>query len=101
MRNARLSPDGTHLAYIRPVNGRGHLVIQALSGQGRPAVVPPSEDVDIEWLRWANDDRVVFAVSAQRKRGLTETVETRLLASIATAATRRVSSNPSVNPGQE
>jgi len=80
MRFPELSPDGTHLAYIRPVDGRAHLIIQALSGGDEPAVVPPAESADFDWLRWANTERVVFSISASRKRGITETTETRLWA---------------------
>ena len=80
MSNARLSPDGTHFAYFRPFNGRDHLVIQRLDGSGKPTVAPPTEDSDFGWLHWANSERVVFTVTATRKRHLTETTETRLWA---------------------
>lgn len=81
MQQAVVSPDGSHLAYIRPINGRGHLVIQTLElDDSKPVVMPPAETTDFSWLHWANDDRLTFGVSAQRKRGGVETVETRLLA---------------------
>ncbi len=48
MMDAELSPDGTHLAYIRPYKGRKVLIIQVLSGQGRPTVVPPGEEMEID-----------------------------------------------------
>jgi dipeptidyl aminopeptidase/acylaminoacyl peptidase len=79
MQSAELSPDGTHLAYIRPLNGRGHLVIQDLAG-GQPVVAPPAEDADFDWLTWASPDRLVFVISAMRKRGTVEVMETRLWA---------------------
>ena len=81
MQGAELSPDGTHLAYIRPVNGRKHIIIQLLDGSSaKPTVVPPTEDLDIDWLHWANNDRVVFGVSRIGRRGIVETLETRLWA---------------------
>lgn len=80
MTDAELSPDGTHLAYIRPIKGRKHLIVQSLGGQGKPAVVPPTEDLDFDWLHWANNDRLVFSVSATRWRRNAETRETRLWA---------------------
>lgn len=81
MQGAELSPDGAHLAYIRPVNGRKHIIIQMLDGStAKPTVVPPTENLDIDWLHWANDERVVFGVSRMGRRGLTETLETRLWA---------------------
>jgi dipeptidyl aminopeptidase/acylaminoacyl peptidase len=80
MRDPVLSPDGTHFAYVRPVNGRGHLVIQDIGGDDQPVVVPPAGDAEFGWLHWANDSRLVFSVTASRKRGLVETLETRLWA---------------------
>lgn len=81
IRNAKLSPDGTHLAYIRPLNGRGHLFVQTLDGNAeKPVIMPPVDNVDYDWFRWANEDRIVFSISAMDKRGITETMETRLLA---------------------
>jgi len=79
--NAQLSPDGTRLAYIRPVNGRGHLVIQRLDGTtGQPVVLPPVDNIDYDWIQWANSERLVFSISAMDKRGIVETHESRLLA---------------------
>lgn len=80
MRDVELSPDGTHFAYFRPFSGRDHLVIQRLDGAGQPTVAPPTEDSGFGWLHWANNERVVFTVTATRKRDLTETTETRLWA---------------------
>ncbi len=80
MRDVELSPDGTHFAYFRPIEGRDHLVIQRIDGSGQPTVAPPTADADFGWLHWANNERVVFTVSATRKRVTTETTETRLWA---------------------
>jgi dipeptidyl aminopeptidase/acylaminoacyl peptidase len=81
MRSPQLSPDGSHLAYLRPINGRLHLVIQMMIGSdSRPVVVPPIDDLDFGWLKWANQDRLVFTVFATRNRRITETTETRLWA---------------------
>jgi len=81
MRSPRLSPDGSHLAYLRPVDGRAHLVIQTMIGShSTPVVVPPVGDLDFRWLEWANTDRLVFVISATRQRGIRETIETRLWA---------------------
>ncbi|MGI9206252.1 MAG: alpha/beta hydrolase family protein [Woeseiaceae bacterium] len=78
MRSARISPDGANLAYIRPIEGRGHLVIQPLLEAGQPFVAPPTGDAEYDWLRWANNELLVFSISATRKRGTIETSETRL-----------------------
>jgi len=81
MRGSMLSPDGAYLAYLRTMRGRGHLVIRELFKEdGHAAIIPPAKTTDFDWLRWANNDRLVYGVSATRKRGRVETVETRLLA---------------------
>lgn len=80
MRDVALSPSGSHLAYIRPLNGRTHLIIQDIESNNTPSIIPPTDDMNFEWLHWANDDRLVFLVSASRKRDLIETRETRLWA---------------------
>ena len=80
MDGAKLSPDGTHLAYLRPHHGRTHLAIEDLSPGGKTVIVPPVENLDFKWVRWANDDRLVFSMIFYSKRGFTEVTETRLLA---------------------
>jgi dipeptidyl aminopeptidase/acylaminoacyl peptidase len=76
---AELSPDGRFFAYFRPIEGRRYMVIQPLGSTDRPVVIPPLEGVEFSWLRWANEERIVFAVAYYGKRGSTETTETRLL----------------------
>lgn len=80
MDGARLSPDGTHLAYLRPHQGRTHLAVEDLSPGGKTIIVPPVENLDFKWVRWANNDRLVFSMTFSSKRGFTEVTETRLLA---------------------
>ena len=77
---AELSPDGSHLAYLAPKDSRHQLIIQSLGSGGTAIAVPPVGNTDLYWLHWANDDRLVFAVSAMAKRDGVETFETRLLA---------------------
>ncbi|MEM9404235.1 MAG: hypothetical protein AAGA44_17330, partial [Pseudomonadota bacterium] len=79
MSGAELSPDGTHVAYMRAVRGRRHLIIQKLHSDDRPVVLPPFEHLDYRWSRWANNNRLVFSMGFSDKRRLTETVETRLV----------------------
>lgn len=78
MKDAELSPDGERIAYLRPVKGRDYLIIQALGSKKPPAAIPPPDAADFDWLRWANNERVVFSLAFTSKRGITETDETRL-----------------------
>ncbi|MGH8222550.1 MAG: alpha/beta fold hydrolase, partial [Woeseiaceae bacterium] len=77
---AQVSPDGQYIAFFAPREGRTHLVVYSLGEQPRPFIMPPVETLDFDWLRWANEERLVFAMSFSGRRNLVETVETRLLA---------------------
>ena len=77
-----ISPDGKHLAFLYPLDERQHLVVQDLES-GENLTIPPKDGADFRWLRWANNDTLVFSValSAVRIGGArTETIETRLSA---------------------
>ncbi len=77
---ARLSPDGEYLAFFAPREGRRHLVVADLAGREKQVVVPPLDELDFNWLRWANDDRLVYSMSfSGRRHAFIETTETRLL----------------------
>ena len=58
---AALSPDLNYLAYLYPIKGRRHLIIQSASGSGDPIVVPPGKDADIFSLDWANEERLLVS----------------------------------------
>ncbi len=80
MQGAQLSPDGTHVAYLRPHQGRTHLAIEDLGPNGRTVIVPPVENLEFRWVHWANSERLVFSMTFASQRGFTEVTETRLLA---------------------
>lgn len=78
--SAALSPDGNYVSFLRPVDGRRHLIIQKVGGGERPTVLPTLKNLEYDWARWANNERLVVALSYSAKRGITETLETRLIA---------------------
>ena len=55
----RLSPDGSHLAWMEPYERRLNLVVQELA-TGRTRRVTDSTERDIGGYVWANDRRLVF-----------------------------------------
>ncbi len=55
----QLSPDGTHYAYLGPVNGRKNIFTQALSG-GTPIQITHETERDISGYLWANNNRLLF-----------------------------------------
>ncbi len=77
-----LSPDGTYIAFLRPVEGKRALFV-------RPRNAPDSEslhleikaeiDFDIYWFRWVSNRFLVVATTFAGRRGGLDTVETRLL----------------------
>ena len=80
MQGAQLSPDGSHVAYLRPYQGRTHLAIEGLGPNGKTVIIPPAGNLEFRWVHWANNDRLVFSMTFFGKRGFTEVTETRLLA---------------------
>ena len=78
-REARLSPDGRHLAYIGVLDGHSALVVRDVDGHGKPVVLPTG-DGEVNWILWKSDDRLVFSVEAVSVREpLRKTEETRLI----------------------
>ena len=71
---AEISPGGTHLAYLYPLDDRYHLVVHEFES-GENQVIPPIETLDFRWIEWANQNTIVFSMSLPASRWL----ETRLL----------------------
>ena len=66
-----LSPDGTHVAYIAPVEGRRALIVRRLiPGPGDTPTVFPTRELDIRWFEWVNEERLLLGV------GRTEEIRT-------------------------
>lgn len=66
-----LSPDGKHLASIRPYKGEKILVVQNLEGKGLPPVLiqtirDPKSNDEITSFFWTNNDRIVIFVQGLR-----------------------------------
>jgi dipeptidyl aminopeptidase/acylaminoacyl peptidase len=78
--NASLSPDGLHFAALTPFEGKAHLVVHILDGTSKSIVIPPASELNFDWVEWANDNRLVFAMSYFARRDRVETTETRLIA---------------------
>ena len=58
-----LSPSGRHLAGIRRMEDRSIVfVIDLQNRQDAPTYIPIT-DAWVDWIEWANDDRVLFALS--------------------------------------
>lgn len=77
---ARLSPNGQYFAALSPIDGRASLVIHDFAGGSKGTVIPPSDKMDFEWVRWVSNDRLVFSMSYFRRRDLVSAIETQLFA---------------------
>lgn len=73
----RLSPDGTHVAYLVSHEGRRNLLMHKLDGSGRVRI-PPIQDADVRWFRWANADWIVVSYAFTDQRFALHSLETRL-----------------------
>jgi len=78
--NIELSPDGQFFAMVVPYKGIKHVLIQRLDRSKPPTVVPPFENLEINWLSWANNKRLLISFKFEGTRYGIPTVETRLMA---------------------
>ena len=76
---AKMSPDGTAMAYFRPHEGQTYLAIEELGEDGKVVLIPPIDDMGFLWVHWANNDRLVIATQFADRRQFLDTNETRLL----------------------
>jgi dipeptidyl aminopeptidase/acylaminoacyl peptidase len=63
--SARMNPSGTHLAYIREVNGRYNLVSMDVATR-KLTNVAGFDRVDVAGFEWINDKRLIFYVYDRR-----------------------------------
>ena len=59
----QLSPDGTRIAAKAAVNGQQVLVIVPVGADGKPVVAAVGKS-QIDWVRWANNDRLLVSLGA-------------------------------------
>jgi len=80
---ARLSPDGTQIAYSISLKGRKHVVVQSLQGEGRK-LISPSENWELNDYRWANENVVIVNTGSllNRRDFASKTYNTRVLSFI-------------------
>lgn len=78
MTGARLSPDGTRVAFLSSLQGRYHLVIERFKPDFQRTIVAPTDEFDYEWVHWVNDDRLVVVMTYSASRLTLETRESRL-----------------------
>lgn len=59
-----LSPDGTHLAMARrDADDNNFIIIQNLNDpKAQPAGINLGDKLEIQWVEWANDNRILYSV---------------------------------------
>lgn len=60
--NAKLSPDGTKVLFRGQMDGHEAIGLRAASG-GPSTGIPIPPGYDLEWVRWAGNNRLLFSVS--------------------------------------
>ncbi len=80
----RLSPDGTRVAAVANVfddQFAGRIVMQhnLTSRERKPLVVLPDGEYKLNWIRWANDNKLLVSIRLREARGGTPFTSTRLL----------------------
>ena len=73
MADVDLSPDGSHVAFLAPVNGRQHLVVRKLTAAPgeKPAVIGPS-DAEITGFDWISNERLLVRLLTTEKMNTTD-----------------------------
>lgn len=64
MVSLEMSPDGSHVAYLAPLGGRQHVVINKTIPEpgNRPSAFAPPDAAEIISIDWANDERLILSV---------------------------------------
>ena len=63
VKDIKVSPKGTHVAYLRDVNASYYLIIQSLYEPQKQPVVFSMAEAKIRGFTWANNDRILFYVT--------------------------------------
>lgn len=76
-----LSPDGQKIAYLMSRGGSTHLVTRTTAGNGASKALLSTDNKEhhFNWIRWANNERIVFSLRFASQRDFIGTTETRLL----------------------
>ncbi len=76
-----ISPNGRYVAAKTYINGQYMLVIYDLDSEGKtkPVIASP-KDLEVNWLRWKSDDRLLVSLQYAARRYGTASVERRLFA---------------------
>lgn len=78
--SVKFSPSGKYLAVLRNQDGQTYLVTQSTTGvEAHVVVTSDNSDYFIKWFEWVNDERLLAGVRFASSRGLTGTMETRLI----------------------
>ncbi len=75
MTSPQISPDGTHVAFIRSEGWKTLLGVQEI-GSGKLRIFEPAKSENVSWVRWASDRRLIFGVNVDYDRGSGSTVYT-------------------------
>ncbi len=69
MQAISLSPTGEYVAYLSPLKGRQHLVIQKTrpAAGERPVVFGPPDEAEIIQIDWVNEERLILSAMATKK----------------------------------
>ena len=67
--DAALSPDASELAVVESVGGKWVIRVLNLSQLNqRPRIVSIGDDVQPQWIKWANNDHILLSITRRQKR---------------------------------
>jgi dienelactone hydrolase len=74
--SVKVSPNGKWLSMIREIKGVPNIFIQELGNPKNASLIPPSEDLDIDWYEWVNNDWIIFSIKFDGYIGSTPVLKT-------------------------
>ncbi|MEM9383473.1 MAG: S9 family peptidase [Pseudomonadota bacterium] len=61
LQQIKLSPDGSWVAYLYPLQGRQVVIAHPVTDSSKPTILPLSPESYVKWFRWGNNKQVVVS----------------------------------------
>ncbi|MEO0424278.1 MAG: S9 family peptidase [Pseudomonadota bacterium] len=61
LQQIELSPDGSWVAYLYPLNGRQVVIAHPVTDASNPTILPLSSESFVKWFTWGNDKQIVVS----------------------------------------
>ena len=95
--NVRISPGGRYVAAKLFMGGQYILIVYDLENLDQRPFMISTDNEEVSWLRWANNDRLLVSIRFASRGWGTPTIETRLVAINADGSRPKALVKPEMN----